>query len=279
MTTQPDDLTRIPIPAHLIARIPVQIRALAGEAPSPESERQRRLIGEARRGVPSALVQVDAAYPHLLQRNTYQTDTEYCYRVCQHLNNGNLTGPWGLLSKSDGESGYTWSNGVRTSHDAIVNRDTGLQVDIIIAAGNGQATSPSWGEIERHLYRPHNKYVHLKDIPLASGGGGNVEPIKPPVVKPCPDPSAHLPKPPVQVDPGEMMDEAQRLDAFYSDKDKGLGRDNGLSINGRPDWEGVGAWLLGEYLNARLRGESREAARKRYEDKIRESHEWKSRHR
>lgn len=75
----------------------------------------------------------------------------------------------------------------------------------------------------------------------------------------------------------EMMDEGQRLDAYYSAHD-GLQRVQGLSKNGRPDWEGVGAWLFDIYLHARAAGKPREEARAAYVRGIRNTDEWQAKH-
>lgn len=86
--------------------------------------------------------------------------------------------------------------------------------------------------------------------------------------------------PPVTVfvpDRGEMMHEGEMLDAYYSSQE-GLQRVQGLSKNGRPDWEGVGAWLFDVYLRARMSGKTREQSRADYIAAIRQSLEWQSKH-
>ena len=128
---------------------------------------------------------VDERYPDLLQENTHETDAFFCYCACQAL------GPdWYLLGKSGGEKGYTWPNGVRTSHDAICRVEGGRmveQVDIIAGAGSGNPTGPSWGTIAPHLWRPSNQPVPLSDIEF-----DRVEPpVEPPPQPICPDPSRH----------------------------------------------------------------------------------------
>lgn len=75
----------------------------------------------------------------------------------------------------------------------------------------------------------------------------------------------------------EMMNAGRWLDAFYR-APEGLQRDNGLSINGGPDWEGVGAWLFDVYLQARVNGKSEGDARAAVVAAIRQTDEWKSRH-
>lgn len=78
-------------------------------------------------------------------------------------------------------------------------------------------------------------------------------------------------------DRGEMMAEALELDRYYRSPE-GLQRSQGLSIDGAPDWEGVGAWLFDVYLRARLAGKSREDARALYIKDIRRSAEWRQKH-
>jgi hypothetical protein len=225
----------------------------------------RRLLLDA--GTHGAIVQkVDATHPQLLRTNTHATDAEFLYRCCQALNAPGET--WGLLSKSgganDGENGYLWPNGVKTSHDAICKQQTGERVDIIGGAGDGNPASPSWGEVPRHEWRASNVYVPLSAVPAP----GATDPGKPP---PPPPPPPTLPW-----DRAEMMHEWQWLHAYYA-APEGLQRPQGLSINGGPDWEGVGAWT-DVYQKARFAGKSRAEARAEYVKQIRQSEEWRSKH-
>lgn len=82
---------------------------------------------------------------------------------------------------------------------------------------------------------------------------------------------------PVRLDRAEFLQAMQRLDAFYRDVD-GLQRPNGLSIAGRPDFEGIAAWIFDVYLNARLAGRSIEAAWTDVVRNIRASEEWITKH-
>jgi hypothetical protein len=217
---------------------------------------------------------VHQQFPGLLHANTHDSGAEFCWRAAKHINSVYPNDRWGLLSKTPPEGGG-WVGGVYVSHDVLVHQRTGLQFDIIGSGGSGSPTSPGQRQpIDPKLYRASNKFVDPDSIVIAGPAPSPVP--TPPAVKPCPDPKAHEPKPPAQIDPGEMMDELAALDAFYR-ADEGLQRPNGLSIDGRPDWEGIGAWY-GLYLNARLRGESREAAREAYRSQIRGSHEWKAKH-
>lgn len=90
-----------------------------------------------------------------------------------------------------------------------------------------------------------------------------VEPIKP--VEPT-----------IKLDRGEFFDEIMELDRFYTVE---LQRPNGLSIHGRPDFEGLAAWIFDVYLNARLQGKSKNEARNLYQNEIRKSTEWRDKNR
>ncbi len=133
--------------------------------------------------VPDPVLAVAADRPELLRANTHQTDAHFLHFACQALGTD-----WHLLSKSAGENGYTWPNGVRTSHDAIVRVDGGQKaqvVDIIAAAGSGSPTSPAWGDVPPNQWRASNVPVPLRDVPAPSGGTSEVPPPPPP-----PPPSA-----------------------------------------------------------------------------------------
>ncbi len=64
---------------------------------------------------------------------------------------------------------------------------------------------------------------------------------------------------PATVDRSELRAAMDRLDRFYA-SDAGLARGRGLSIDGRPDFEGVAAWIFDVYLAARLGGQGPEEA-------------------
>ena len=76
---------------------------------------------------------------------------------------------------------------------------------------------------------------------------------------------------------GEAMEAGRWLDAFYS-APEGLQRHEGLSIGGRPDWEGVGAWLFDVWLKARTSGKSEHDARALVVAAIQQTDEWKRKH-
>lgn len=88
------------------------------------------------------------------------------------------------------------------------------------------------------------------------------------------------PQPPTTVVvPGreEALDEMHWLDAYYA-APEGLQRPNGLSLNGKPDFEGIAAWYLDVYQQERMKGKSRADARAAYVNQIRHSEEWITKH-
>jgi hypothetical protein len=78
-------------------------------------------------------------------------------------------------------------------------------------------------------------------------------------------------------DRDDMIEAGIWLHEFYKSPD-GLQRPAGLWIEGRPDFAGVGAWLLDTYQRDRLSGLSKEQAREHIAKQIRESEEWKLKH-
>ena len=101
----------------------------------------------------------------------------------------------------------------------------------------------------------------------------------PPAGPICPDPSAHQPKPAADVpDRGEMIKAGRWLDDFYR-APEGLGREDGLLINGGIDWEGVAVWLFDVYLRARIAGRSPDEGRAAVVEAIRQTPEWREKHR
>jgi len=68
------------------------------------------------------------------------------------------------------------------------------------------------------------------------------------------------------------------LDDFYKAPD-GLQRPEGLWIGGHPDYEGLSTWVFEVYLRNRLRGMSEEQARQSVEKMIKQSDEWRVKHR
>ena len=68
------------------------------------------------------------------------------------------------------------------------------------------------------------------------------------------------------------------LNDFYKSTD-GLQRPEGLWIDGHPDFQGIGMWVFDVYLRNRLNGQSEEQARRTVEDAIKQSDEWRTKHR
>jgi hypothetical protein len=68
------------------------------------------------------------------------------------------------------------------------------------------------------------------------------------------------------------------LNDFYRSPD-GLARPDGLWIDGHPDFEGLSAWVFEVYLRSRLNGLNEEQARDAVVRAIRQSDEWRAKHR
>ena len=125
-------------------------------------------------------------------------------------------------------------------------------IDVIGGAG-GPSPVPQWGV--------YNTLIEGSGANVVSGGAPVPIPVPPPIV------------------PGreEALDELKWLDAYYA-APEGLQRPNGLSLNGKPDFEGVAAWYLDVYQQARIKGKSRADARAAYVKDIRHSAEWQAKH-
>lgn len=68
------------------------------------------------------------------------------------------------------------------------------------------------------------------------------------------------------------------LNDFYK-SEEGLRRPEGLWIAGHPDYEGLSVWIFDVYIRRRLEGDTEEQARAAVEAAIKESQEWKTKHR
>jgi hypothetical protein len=68
------------------------------------------------------------------------------------------------------------------------------------------------------------------------------------------------------------------LHDFYRSPE-GLRRPEGLWIDGHPDFEGLSAWVFEVYLRSRLKGLTEEQAREALVNAIRQSDEWRAKHR
>jgi hypothetical protein len=78
-------------------------------------------------------------------------------------------------------------------------------------------------------------------------------------------------------DRSDMIETGVWLHEFYKSAD-GLQRPQGLWIEGHPDFDGIGAWVLDMYQRDRITGLSKEQARERIVKEIRASEEWKLKH-
>lgn len=121
--------------------------------------------------------------------------------------------------------------------------------------------NPETGNLQ---YRWHNPPMPMRE-------GAVVTPLPPPATG---GPVVVLPGLPGRYD---VMTAGLWLDVWYASKE-GLQREHGLSIDGRPDWEGVGAWLFDVWLKARIEGLSDADARQRVITEIQKTDEWKARH-
>ena len=65
----------------------------------------------------------------------------------------------------------------------------------------------------------------------------------------------------------------------HAQSEDGLQRPDGLWVNGEPDFEGIGAWLMDIYLASRLEGLSDSEARRRVTVAIQNTEEWREKHR
>lgn len=86
-----------------------------------------------------------------------------------------------------------------------------------------------------------------------------------------------FPTPTTRFDRTDFLDAMERLHAFYFSR-MGLGRPNGLSIDGKPDFQGIATWIFDLYLGARSAGISAEESFGIVVVDITQSAEWKSKH-
>jgi hypothetical protein len=80
-----------------------------------------------------------------------------------------------------------------------------------------------------------------------------------------------------QFDRTDFLDAMERLHAFYYSK-MGLMRDGGLSIGGKPDFQGIATWIFDVYLAARSRGYSTNQAFGIVVAAITQTDEWRTKH-
>lgn len=75
------------------------------------------------------------------------------------------------------------------------------------------------------------------------------------------------------INPDEVLSTMEWVDSFYRSSD-GLGRPNGMSIDGKPDFEAIAAWVFDVFVNSRLSGLSAEASRQNVLNAIEQTTEW-----
>jgi len=171
----------------------------------------------------AVVTDINAQYPQLLQTNTKEADAEFILRVVQAMPPAEK---WGLLSKSNGENGYTWPNGIRTSHDAIAVPN-GQRFDIIGGSDNpGHAASPTWNPIAPENWRPSNVWVDIstwKKLDGGTGGGGGTGGTVCPPCRPC----AACPTIPGYAGDGVFNEIGTVLDADYREAGQALNAGSG----------------------------------------------------
>jgi len=89
--------------------------------------------------------------------------------------------------------------------------------------------------------------------------------------------SAPAESPRTRFDRNDFLDAMERLHAFYY-SGMGLNRSGGLSINGRPDFQGIATWVFDVYLAARSRGFSSDQSFGMVVADITRTDEWRSKH-
>ena len=75
----------------------------------------------------------------------------------------------------------------------------------------------------------------------------------------------------------EILRTMNWLELMYKQPD-GLGRPQGLWIDGHPDYQGLTVWVFDVYLRRRLKGDTESQARDAIADAIRHSDEFRSKH-
>src|SRR4029453_16731963 len=192
----------------------------------------------------SLVQQVANEHRDLLNTNINATCFQFIQLVLARTNDPE----WGHVGKTAGEGQYTPPGFVAiqvgphritgVSHDAIFHKGANQQVDLLGGGNNGPnpigpPAREQWNPIPPEFYRPNNPW--LPAIPLSGSGS-----------TPAPGPPA--PPQPLTVVPNraEALDELHFLDSYYSSAE-GLQRANGLSQNGKPEFNAVAAWYLDVY--------------------------------
>lgn len=79
------------------------------------------------------------------------------------------------------------------------------------------------------------------------------------------------------IDPAEVLETMNWLDRFYQSQE-GLGRPEGLSRNGKPDFEALAAWIFDVFLNSRLTGLDLATSKRNITHAIQQTPEWQLKH-
>lgn len=233
------------------------------------------------------LLEADRQRPHLRTNNTAGS----CFELLALTLS--LAGPdWAYIAKVQGMDGAAVTPaGFKPFNSSLVRPDGELQTVRITGLGMDAA----WHVPSKRQVKVIANSSANDDPNPAIHGPAKLTPYpidpahyrwhNPPVSQAyvnggaAPGPAPVTPPPSSMQLPGreEMMNEGIALDAYYSSTE-GLQRPEGLSKNGRPDWEGVGAWLLDVYLQARVAGKSPADARAAYVSAIRRTGEWQGKH-
>ena len=184
---------------------------------------------------------------------------EQCVELCNTVAWQHRMTGWGISTKNGGNRANRY-DGESCALDILHHKPTGIVVDCLGSSGVGR---PSVVWIVHGVNTQADRPWLAPIVPQVGGGGIIIPPIDPP----------KLPR----LDRGEFYQEMQELDRYYT-SDEGLHRANGLSKDGKPDFEGLAAWIFDIYLNARLAGISAQVARELYKAEIRKSGEWKGIH-
>jgi hypothetical protein len=127
---------------------------------------------------------------------------------------------------------------------------------------------------DHYLIRPRGSNIWERpEWPAIAAGLKTVAGGGAPTPKPKPLPGAPMPLP----DRGRVMRFLEWLHAYYK-SDEGLRRPQGLWVDDRPDFEGIGAWVFDVFLNAIIRGASDDTAKAAVIREIEASEEWKAKH-
>lgn len=180
------------------------------------------------------------------------------------------TSGFGWLRKTAGGTnvdGYAEDSVVFGNNPA----DLANVVDMVNGAGAPNASLPIRYD-DGSVKERRTTDIWEKPVALSQADMNYITSAAPPI--PGPTPPVECPLPPPR---DEALDELKYLDYYYG-APEGLQRENGLSIGGKPDFEGIAAWYLDVYQRARMAGKSREEARAAYVHDIRHSAEWQAKH-